>query len=141
MHIIIKCDSPCWLMTIKTLQHEGISMKKILYSLVYNIYPMGEHGRPELSSWFNDQCFHCSMGIGTCSPTLRLLVRLLYMITYDLLGLWYHCSPLLWCYFNQLGAFLYFKNNITPCDWMTLVLRDDPFTFEVIDLHNILRNL
>ena len=44
-------------------------------------------------------------------------------------------TALLWCCFNQLGAFLYFKNNITPCDWMTLVLRDDPFTFEVIDLH------
>ena len=49
-------------------------------------------------------------------------------------------TALLWCCFNQLGAFLYFKNNITPCDWMTLVLRDGPFTFEVIDLHNILRN-
>lgn len=98
-------------------------MKDILYSLVYNIYPMKEHGRPEHSNLFNDQCFHCPMGIGTCSPILRLLVRLLYVITYDLLGLWYHCSPLLWCCLNQLGAFLYFGNNMTPCDWMTLVFR------------------
>ena len=109
-------------------------MKEILYSLVYNIYPMKGHGRPELSDLFNDQCFHHSMGIGTCSPILRLLIRLLYVITYDLLGSWYHCSPLLWCCFNQLGEFLYFGNNITPCCYdfyLCIPYLDSPYFFFV----------
>ena len=32
-------------MTIKTLQHEGISMKKILYAPVYDIYPIDMAGQ------------------------------------------------------------------------------------------------